>query len=180
MGVKVFRADNWHRIKNGSISRRDIMCLDKEKDSELIGYLMRHAPEQCRRSMMNYAAEQYGMKELPVPHKNIDDPNDPDYEEYIVLQEQVVRENNDDVLKEAALHSSDCQLAAFAFCRLTGYSFPPDACDAYSYRTFSCDILPGMTKESIRELCRMMIAKGRINEDTIDLDAEDIDKSITA
>ena len=47
----------------------------------------------------------------------------------------------------------------FCECRLTGYSFPPSDCDAYSYRTFSCDILPGMTTETIREFCRMMIVK---------------------
>lgn len=159
MGVKIFRDDNWNGIKSGIISRKDIMRLDAEKDKVLIGYLIAHAPEQCRRSMTEYAAEQYGMDELPGPYRNIDDPDDPYYEEYIVLQEQAVREDNDDVLREAALHSSDYQLAAFAFCRLTGYSFPPDACDAYSYRTFSCGILPGMTKDDIRALCRMMIAE---------------------
>ncbi len=157
MGVRVFRNDNWNRITNGVISRKDIMRLDAEKDRELIRYLLVHAPEPCRQSMMKYAAEQYGIEELIQPRQNSDDPNDADYERYLVLREQVVREDDYDVLKEAALHSPDHDMAAFAFCRLTGYRFPPDDCDAYSYRTFSCDILPGLTAESIREFCLIMI-----------------------
>ena len=47
MGVKVFRDDNWKRIIGGDISRRDIMDLDGEKDRELIGYLIAHAPERA-------------------------------------------------------------------------------------------------------------------------------------
>ena len=47
MGVRIFRDDNWHRITNGVISRKDIMRLDREKDRELIGYLAAHAPEPC-------------------------------------------------------------------------------------------------------------------------------------
>ena len=161
MGVKIFRDDNWNRITNGIISRKDIIHLDGEKDRELIGYLIRHVTEQCSISMLRYAAAQYGIDKLPDPQTNIDDPKDPYYEEYFVLQEQVIREDDADVLKEAALHSSNYDMAAFAFCRLTGYSFPPSECDAYSYRTFDCGILPGMTAEDIREFCRKVIEERR-------------------
>lgn len=144
MGVKVFRDDNWKRITGGDISRRDIMHLDGEKDRELIGYLIAHAPEPQRGSMMQYAAKEYGMDGFPEPRINTDDPEDTFYWEYAVLREQVVREEDREVLK-AALHDPDHSVAAFALCRLTGHSFSPGECDAYSYRTFSCDILPGMT-----------------------------------
>ncbi len=157
MGVRVFRGDNWNRIKNGIISRKDIMHLDAQKDRELIRYLTAHAAEPCRRSIVRYAAEKYKMEELPEPRKNIDDLDDPYYEEYFVLQEQVVLEDNADVLREAAMNGSDYDMAAFAFCRLTGYSFPQSDCDAYSYRTFSCSMLPGTTAESITEVCQRMI-----------------------
>ena len=160
MGIRIFSGNVWSRITDGIISRRDIMHLDGEKDRMLIGYLAAHAPEPCRSSMIKYTAEKYGMAELPEMPENIDDPDDPYYEAYFVLQEQVCRENDYDVLKEAALHSPNYDMAAFAFCRLTGYSFPPSDCDAYSYRTFSCDTLPGMTTEDIREFCRMTIAEG--------------------
>ena len=155
--VLLLRLDMDVKIKSGIISRKDIMHLNREKDKVLIGYLITHAAEPCRSSMMKYAAEKYGLYDFPEQQKNIDDPNDPYYEEYFVLQEQVIREDDADVLKEAALHSSDYDMAAFAFCRLTGYRFPPSNCDAYSYRTFDCGIMPGMTAEDIREFCRMMI-----------------------
>ena len=138
MGIKIFRDDNWHRITNGIISRKDIMHLDGEKDRELIRFLTAHAPEPCRSSMMKYAAEKYGLDEMPAPRQNIDDLNDPYYEEYLVLQEQVGLEDDCDVLKEAALHSGD----------------------AHSYRTYSCETLPGMTTENIREFCQMVIEEG--------------------
>ena len=73
MGVRIFRDNNWSRITDGIISRKDIMHLDKEKDKALIGYLIAHASEPCRISMMKYAAEKYGMDEVPEPQRNIDD-----------------------------------------------------------------------------------------------------------
>ena len=60
MGVKIFRDDNWNRIKSGIISRKDIMHLNREKDKVLIGYLIAHATEPCCQSMMKFAAEKYG------------------------------------------------------------------------------------------------------------------------
>ena len=162
MGVKIFRDDNWNRIKSGAISRKDIMNLDGEKDRELIGYLIASAPEPCRSSMMEYAAKKYGMDGPPEPRLNTDDPDDTFFWEYAVLCEQVARESDRDALKAVALHSSNHGVAAFAFCRLTGYSFLPSECDAYSYRTFDCGIMPGMTTEDVREFCQMMIeGKGR-------------------
>jgi len=156
-GIKIFRDDNWNRIKSGAISRKDIMHLDGEKDRVLIGYLIAQAPEPCRSSMMKYAAEKYGMAGEPELRINIDDPEDIFFWEYAVLREQVAREDNRDALKAAALHSSNRDVAVFAFCRLTGYRFPPSECDAYSYRTFDCGIISGMTTEDVREFCRMMI-----------------------
>ena len=89
MGIKIFRFDNWNRIKNGNILRRDLMGLHPDRDVELIRYLIAHAPEASRSSMMKYAAEKYNLDEMPEPPENIDDPNDAHYEVYFVLQEQV-------------------------------------------------------------------------------------------
>ena len=89
MGIKIFRDDNWNRIKGGIISRKDIMHLDAEKDRELIGYLIAHSPESSRGSMMEYAAEKYGVDELPEAPVNVDDPSDVFFREYAVLREQV-------------------------------------------------------------------------------------------
>ena len=160
MGVRIFENDNWNRIQNGIISRKDITRLDGEKDRELIAYLIAHAPETCRGSMMKYAAENYGMEKLPARRINTDDPEDPFFWEYAVLREQAEREDDRELLKAAVLHSADHGVSAFAFCRLTGYTFPPGECDAYSYRTFACGRIPGMTAESVREFCRMIAERG--------------------
>ena len=160
MGVKIFREDNWNRIKNGIISRKDIMRLHPEHDRELIGYLIAHASDPCSSSMMKYASEKYGMDGKPEPWINIDDPKDTFFWEYAVLLEQVVREDDLNVLKTAALNSSDRGVSTFAFCRLTGYCFSPSECDAYSYRTFNCGVMPGMTQEDICAFCLTVIEKG--------------------
>ena len=157
MGVKIFRDDNRKRVKNRAVSRKDIMNLDKEKDRELIGYLIAHASGPCHSSMIKYVTEKYGMDELPAPLINIDDLEDIFFWEYAVLHEQVLREEDRDALIAAALHGLDRSVSAFAFCRLTGYSFPVNECDVYSYRTFDCGIMPGMTEDDIREFCEMVI-----------------------
>jgi hypothetical protein len=135
------------------------MGLDPDLDRELIGYLLLHAQKELAASMRNYASEKYGMHELPKPLVNTDDPADTDYWEYMVLQEQIMRERDPETLINAALHSSDYNMAAFAFCRLTGTRFPASENDAYSYRTYSCDMMPGMTEELIREVCLRIIEK---------------------
>lgn len=159
MGIKIFREDDWNRIRCGDISRRDIMGLDPDLDRELIGYLLLHAQRERAASMKSYAREKYGMGELPKPLVNTDDPADTDYWEYMVLQEQIMRERDPEALINAALHSSDYNMAAFAFCRLTGTRFPASENDAYSYRTYSCDRMLRVTEELIRELCLGIIEK---------------------
>ena len=131
MSVKIFRNHNWIRIKSGGISRTDITKLDWDLDRELIAYLMAHAPEASRRDLLRYASSTYGMEAMPEPRINIDDPEDVFYGEYFVLREQVMREDDPTVLKEAALDPSDRDAAAFAFSRLTGYSRAPDHADAF-------------------------------------------------
>lgn len=173
MGVKIFKDDNWNRIKNGVISRADITGLDAVRDIELIGYLTAHAPEPCRSSIIKYANEKLGINEIPSPKINIDNPEDTFFWEYSVLREQIARETNCEALKKAVLDSSDYGVAAFAFCRLTGYSFPVNRCDAYSYRTFCCEPLPEMTEDDIRQFCRTVIAKGGPFEDAAEKSLRD-------
>ena len=169
MGVKIFRDDNWNRIRNGIISRRDIMRLDKEKDRELIGYLFFHAPETSRMSMMQYASDHYGVNEEPEPLKNTDDPRDAFFWEYAVLREQIMQEKDREVLKAAALHSSDYAAALFAFCRITGYALHPEKCDAYSYRTYECGILPDTTDADITDICQNIIKERGLLKDVAEV-----------
>ena len=160
MGIRIYRDGGWHSLKNGVIFRRDLLGLDPEKDRNLIGYLVRHAPPAAAASLRKYAAERYGMEELPERPVNLDDPDDPYYEAYWVLREQAEREDDPDVLEEAALHGSEYDLAAFAFCRLTGSRRLPGASDAYSYRTFRCEPLPGLPPERLRAFCERVVREG--------------------
>ena len=62
---------------------------------------------------------------------------DDQYEEYYVLREQVAREPDAEILKEAA-YEAPTLMARFAFCRLTKYSYPASWKYAYSYCTYEC------------------------------------------
>ena len=154
MGVKVFRDGSWSRLKAGIISDRDIMGLDAEHDRNLINWLLLHMDEAKRERVM----QKCHISKLPEELINIDDPRDDKYMEYFVLLEQVTLENDREVLREAALHSRD-SIGKFAFCRLTGYSWPADTCDAYSYRTYSCGLKSDVTIENAISFCRDMIEK---------------------
>ena len=153
MGIKVFRDNHWERIKNGLIGNKDILGLDTDKDELLIHYIILHAPEKVASRCM----KKYGIEKVKS-FINIDDSNDSLYPEYCVLEEQVFYEDSIEVLKEKAF-GKDRMPGAFAFCRLTGYSFVPDACDAYSYRTYACGCIEKMDKEAIKAFCQEMIEK---------------------
>ena len=154
MGVKVFRDGSWSRLKAGIISDRDIMGLDAEHDRNLINWLLLHMDEAKRERVMQKCHISMPPEELV----NIDDPCDDKYMEYFVLLEQVIREDETDVLRAAALRSRD-SICRFAFCRLTGYCWPAGTCDAYSYRTYSCGLKSDVTTENTMGFCREMIEK---------------------
>ena len=103
---------------------------------------------------------QYGIAEMPEEPVNIDDPEDEIYHTYFVLREQVEREDDAEVLKTVAFRKQRDSLGRFAFCCLTGYSWPPSECDAYSYRTYECERCIGMTDEDVRAFCTEMIQCG--------------------
>ena len=153
MGVKIFRDDNWDRIEMGIVTRRDILGLDPVEDRHLLDYLILHSREVLK----DMAMRKYHIEEMPEPRVNVDDPPDEIYRTYFVLREQVEREDDIEVLKAAAFRTYRTSLSTFAFCRLTGYSWPPSECDAYSYRTYECDKCPDMTKEDIESFCVEMI-----------------------
>lgn len=155
MGIHIFEKDEWDRIRCGTIGTPDFMCIDKERDERLLNFMLHRAAEPvAKRGMLRHR-----LKEMPEPMVNIDYPEDERYPEYIVLSEQVVQEDDTEVLKAAALNSSDWNMAAFAFCRLTGYSWPPDECDAYSYRTYECGLKADMTRGDIEAFCHEMIER---------------------
>ena len=155
MGVKIFREDNWDRLEVGMISLRDIRDLDREKDRMLIEYLILKGRDRLKEKIMR----QYGIDEMPEEPVNIDDPSDETYRTYYVLCEQVSREGDVEVLKTAAFRKYRDSLSTFAFCYLTGYSWPPSECDAYSYRTYDCGRSPDMDDKEVADFCRDMIRR---------------------
>lgn len=153
MGIDIFRKENWGRWRSGPFQTVDFR-LDAEKDRLLIRHIINHCTAlQQKRLMMKYR-----MQEVPALPVNIDDENDADYAPYMLLREQVMREDDYWTLK-AALEAPDAMMRRFAFCRLTGYRWPPDACDAYSYRTYDCGLKSEVSREDIEDLCRELIAE---------------------
>ena len=126
--------------------------LDSIEDIYYIEYIILHVLKNRRNPLM----KKLGISELPERMVNCDDPSDELYEEYLVLREQVAREPDAGVLKEAA-YEAPTQMARFAFCYLTKYSYPSLWNDAYSYRTYECGWKDGMTTEDVIEFCREMI-----------------------
>lgn len=152
MGVLVFRDGNFGRLEEGVVSGRDLLGLDREKDRQLIEWLLPMVSGSKREVIMR----RYGMEELPKETVNTDDPADLLYRTYFVLREQVMREKDEEVLKEAAFGNRRESMGRFAFCRLTGFAWEPDACDAYSYRTWECGLKSGFTRADIEDFCREM------------------------
>ena len=155
MGVKIFREDNWDRLEAGMISLWDIRDLDREKDRWLIEYLILQGRDKLKEKIMR----KYGITEMPEMSVNIDDPDDEIYRTYHVLSEQVEREDDVEVLKAAAFRKYRDSRSTFAFCYLTGYSWPPSECDAYSYRTYDCGRSKDMSDEDVQEFCTEMIKR---------------------
>ena len=152
MGIRIFKRDNWSRWEDGFFGYGDFRKLDPEKDRLLLAYML----SRCDEGKRTRVTEKLGITEVPALPVNVDDEDDERYAPYLVMQEQVMREEDYWTLREAAFEAPG-PMRRFAFCRLTGYSWPPDECDAYSYRTYSCGLKSGLTREDIECFCREMI-----------------------
>ena len=150
--MDIFREENWGKWEAGEFSFYEFRRLDEVKDRWLITWIAFHGRERIRKIVR----ERMGGPESLEEPVNIDDESDDQYFHYLVLREQVERESDYWVLKRAAFHAPK-PMSRFAFCRLTGCSWPPDPCDAYSYRTYSCGLKRDVTREDIEDLCREMI-----------------------
>ena len=132
---------------------QEIRNLDPKEDRYYLEYMAQYALGAHQKMIM----KKLGISELPEKLANPEDPSDRDYEEYFVLCEQVAREPDTEVLKEAVYRAST-QMATFALCYLTKYYYPSPWNDAYSYRNYECGWKEGMTTEDVIEFCREMIA----------------------
>lgn len=141
---RLYPPNRWRRITSGEIAE-----MDPERDRLLLVWLARHG--------LNASAAQQRLGVSGTP------PFPREYswsgyidEDYWMVEEQVLREEDVDVLKQAALADVH-PVSTFAFCRLTGFRYPASDEDQLSYCTYYVNRIPGMTDEAVRALCRELI-----------------------
>ena len=149
----IFHPDMWNDWDDPLPNVQEIRKLDPAEDKNYLEYIVQHAYGHRQNTLMR----KLGFSELPERRVNPREPEDDRYEEYYVLKEQVAREPDAEILKEAA-YEAPTQMARFAFCRLTKYSYPAPWEYAFSYRTYECGWKEEMTTEDVIEFCREMIA----------------------
>ena len=129
----IFHPDKWNDWDDPLPDVQEIRKLDPEEDKYYLEYIIQHAYG----SRQNMLMKKLGFSEIPERRVNPREPEDDQYEEYYVLREQVAREPDAEILKEAA-YEAPTQMARFAFCYLTKYSYPAPWEYAFSYRTYKC------------------------------------------
>ena len=148
----IFHPDHHYHWDYPLLSAQEIRELDPIEDRYYLEYAVQYAMGARQKLLM----KKLGISELPGKRENPEDPSDIMYEEYFILNEQVAREPDAQVLKEAAYEAPE-QMARFAFCYLTKYYYPSPWNDAYSYRSYECGWKEGMTTEDVIAFCREMI-----------------------
>lgn len=150
MGVQIFKDGDWDRIREGYVFLSDFHGLDRQMDRRLIEFLIRHMSDRHKEKTMR----RFGISALPEEKEKAD----PLHPNFPLFLEQVRREDDYEVLREAALSGDDPDLSFLAFCRLTGFRRPPFAGedDGYGFCGLKSDIL----REDIEDLCREMIGTG--------------------
>ena len=150
----IFHPDrHYHWEEESWPTAQELRNLDPKEDRRYLEYMVQYAYGARQKLIM----KKLGISELPEKMVNPEDPSDRDYEEYFILEEQVAREPDAEVLKEA-VYEAPTQMATFSFCYLTDYYYPSPWNDAYSYRNYECGWKEGMTTEDVIEFCREMIA----------------------
>ena len=151
----IFHPDKWNDWDDPLPDVQEIRKLDPVEDKYYLEYIVQHAYG----SRQNMLMKKLGFSEIPERRVNPREPEDDQYEEYYVLREQVAREPDAEILKEAA-YEAPTQMARFAFCYLTKYSYPAPWEYAFSYRTYKCGWKEGMTTEDVIALTNAAGRKG--------------------
>ena len=149
----IFHPDKWNDWDTPFPNELEIRKLDPAEDKYYLEYIIQQAHGSRQKMLMR----KLGFSELPERRVNPENPEDEQYEEYYALREQVAREPDAEILKEAA-YEAPTLMARFAFCRLTKYSYPASWHYANSYCTYECGWKEGMTTENVIDFCREMIA----------------------
>ncbi len=139
------------------MGKREITRQDWET---LSSYSVLHADPEKDRLFLNYyvyrkgsgRAYEYALKLLGGEPDQwfLEDPD------YWTEYGKVECENDTVLLTKLAYRGRDVA-GCFAFCRMTGYSFPPPAIDRFSHRTYSCDRVESMTLDLVEVFCQDMV-----------------------
>ena len=106
----IFHPDNWNDWDTPFPNAQGIKKLDPGEDKDYREYIVQHAYGSRQKMLM----KKFGFSELPERRVNPENPEDDQYEGYYVLKEQVAREPDAEILKEAA-YEEPTQMARFAF-----------------------------------------------------------------
>ncbi len=132
-------------------SAGEVRHLDPERDKLLLRNIARNGDGVRQKAALRV------LKVDHVPEKDPDYTSDDLFDEaYWLIDEQVRRVEDEELLKRAAFHAFG-EKRYFAFCRLTGYRYPAPASDACSHRTFAVERFSDWTEEDVRSFCREMI-----------------------
>ena len=124
--------------------------LDKDKDIDLIEYIVRRDPTSLR---SRAAARKLPPERMPKPEDE-----EPDNDCLYYLTRKLVGQENDiALLTRAVLESEGPFLSRMAFSRLTGWRHY-EPCDSYSQRNYECGRAPCVTQEQIQALCEKVVS----------------------
>lgn len=158
VGRRLFQIENLNvrpRAYFYLFSTDEVMHMSPEKDRLLLENIARNAPGTRQKA----ALRQLSITEPPPPNPHFisDDVFD---ESYWILLEQILQisETSDYELLRTAALASGSEAGVFAFCRLTGYRFPPPASDVYSHRDYACGQICWMADEDVWDFCREILA----------------------
>ncbi len=150
MGFHVF-SDDLERLMTGHLYLSDCTGLDRELDRELIEFIALHG----KGWWMEKFLRRYRIDEARLREESADDPGE--YGRlYRLLEEQVRRESDREVLKKAAFTDDPYGKGRFAFSRLTGYRWHEGKEDM---PTCACGLKSDMLREDIEAFCREMIGR---------------------
>ena len=140
--------------------------LDDERDLDLVEFVVWNNSGEYASGLKRRIAERL-YELLPQERRDRVDGKvsgygwDRSVSEYYVLQRIINREDDADLLEDAALHAESAWVSRFAFARLSGWSTCQEE-DWWSFVTFECERLEGYPRERLEQLLNTLVARGRI------------------
>lgn len=145
---------------------RNEIDLDDERDLDLLEFVVWSNSDENASGLKRRLAERL-CELLPQERRDRVDGKvsgygwDRSVSEYFVLQRIINREDDADLLEDAALNAENAWVSRFAFARLSGWSTCQEE-DWWSFVTFECERLEGYPRERLEQLLNTLVARGQI------------------